>query len=101
MFLDLPIISAFACELFLAAGVIFFIIRKSSIPKCMKKSNSICPKVCNEPVCQKLEECMIKYMKKRLAHDDDDSEEFEAVKQQLKDQISTHNQQELPREEER
>ena len=101
MSLDLPIISAFACELLFALGIIYFIITRSSIPKCLKKKKQICAKVCDEPTCKKIEECMIKYMKKQLAHDDNDTEEFEDVKKQLKAQISIHNQSEVPREEER
>ena len=61
------------------------------MPKCLRRSKAICSKVCEETVCKKLEECMVKYMKKQLAHEDDDSEEFKAVKQQLKDQILIHN----------
>ena len=40
---------------------------------------------------------MVKYMRKNLAHDEDDSAEFEAVIKQLNDQILRHSPSGLPR----
>ena len=81
----------FGVEFLLAIGLLSWILKKKKLPSCLKKNDGESPPtVCKNEVCRKLNDCMVRYMKKNLAFEDD-SEEMEAVKRQLVDQINIHS----------
>ena len=81
----------FGVEFLLAIGVLSWILKKKKLPSWLKKNDGESPPpVCKSEVCHKLNDCMVRYMKKNLAFEDD-SEEMEAVKRQLVDQINIHS----------
>jgi len=89
--LHLGIWAGFGVEFLLAIGVLSWILKKKKLPSWLqKKGNETPPPVCKSEVCQKLNDCMVVYMKKHLAFEDE-SEELEMVKKQLVDQMNIHS----------
>ena len=81
----------FGVEILLAIGVLSWILKKRKLPSWLKKNDGESPPpVCKSEVCQKLNNCMVRYMKKLLAFEDE-SEELETVKRQLVEQIKVHS----------
>ena len=69
----------FGVEFLLAIGVLSWILKKKKLPSWLKKNDGESPPpVCKSEVCQKLNDCMVLYMKKLLAFEDE-SEELEMV----------------------
>ena len=81
----------YGVEFLLAIGVLSWILKKRKLPSWLKKNDGESPPpVCKSEVCQKLNDCMVRYMKKLLAFEDE-SEELEMVKRQLVEQIKVHS----------
>ena len=66
--------SVFVGELLLAFGIIVFLAKSAPLPKCLRRKRPSSTKICKEPICKKLEETMVDYMKKQLAHEDEEEE---------------------------
>ena len=81
--------AGFGVEFLLAIGLLSWILKKKQLPACLKKKETP-PPVCKSEVCHKLNDCMVRYMKKHLAFEDA-SEEMETVKNQLVEQINVHS----------
>ena len=81
--------AGFGVEFLLAIGLLSWILKKKQLPACLKKKETP-PPVCKSEVCHKLNDCMVRYMKKHLAFEDV-SEEMETVKNQLVEQINVHS----------
>ena len=81
--------AGFGVEFLLAIGLLSWILKKKQLPACLKKKETP-PPVCKSEVCQKLNDCMVRYMKKHLAFEDV-TDELELVKKQLVEQIKVHS----------
>ena len=89
--------TGFGVEFALAIGLVCWVLKKTTVPSWLKANGGKTPiPVCRSEVCAKLNDCMVRYMKKHLAFEDE-TEELEEVKKQLLDQINIHSTDEMTR----
>ena len=87
--------TGFGVEFALAIGLVCWVLKKTTVPSWLKANGKKTPTpVCKSEVCAKLNDCMVSYMKKHLAFEDE-TEELEEVKKQLLDQINIHSTDEM------
>ena len=93
--MEADIWAGFGVEFVVTIGLVFWVLKKTTVPSWLKANGKKTPTpVCKSEVCAKLNDCMVRYMKKHLAFEDE-TEELEEVKKQLKDQLHIHNTDEM------
>ena len=86
--LSSSLLAGIGVELYLAIGLIFFILGKGNFPRCLRSKKLPFP-VCTNAACKELEELMLNYMEKELAFHSTENE-LDAVMQKLEEQKEHH-----------